>query len=65
MHQHGIGLKQDFHLSKRFYDSAAETHPDARWPVNLALLGLYLHVSPSPHTHHGHHHSTTVAVGVS
>jgi SEL1 protein len=43
MHQHGLGLKQDFHLAKRYYDSAAETHPDARWPVNLALVGLFLH----------------------
>lgn len=42
MHQHGIGLKQDFHLSKRYYDASAESHPDSRWPVNLALLGLYL-----------------------
>lgn len=42
MHQHGIGLRQDFHLAKRYYDSAAETHPDAKWPVNLALAGLML-----------------------
>lgn len=43
MHQHGVGLRQDFHLAKRFFDSSAQTHPDARWPVNLALVGLYLH----------------------
>lgn len=43
MHQHGVGLRQDFHLAKRFFDSSAQTHPDARWPVNLALAGLYLH----------------------
>jgi hypothetical protein len=43
MHQHGVGLRQDFHLAKRYFDSSAQTHPDARWPVNLALAGLYLH----------------------
>ena len=43
MHQYGVGLKQDFHLAKRYLDSSAETHPDAKWPVNLTLLGLYLH----------------------
>jgi SEL1 protein len=43
MHQHGVGLKQDFHLAKRYFDSSAQTQPDARWPVNLALAGLYFH----------------------
>lgn len=43
MHQHGVGLKQDFHLAKRYLDSSAQTHPYARWPVNLALTGLYFH----------------------
>lgn len=43
MHQHGVGLRQDFHLAKRFFDASAQTHADARWPVNLALAGLYLH----------------------
>ncbi|EWM24304.1 protein sel-1 [Nannochloropsis gaditana] len=43
MHQYGVGLKQDFHLAKRFLDASAEAYPDAKWPVNLALAGLYLH----------------------
>jgi SEL1 protein len=42
MHQYGIGLPQDFHLAKRFYDSAEATHPDAKVPVSLALTGMWL-----------------------
>jgi len=40
MHEQGLGLKQDLHLAKRFYDMAAETSPDAKVPVALALLKL-------------------------
>ncbi|XP_029983853.1 protein sel-1 homolog 1 [Sphaeramia orbicularis] len=50
MHEKGLGIKQDIHLAKRFYDMAAENSPDAQVPVFLALckLGLiytlqYLH----------------------
>jgi SEL1 protein len=43
MHQYGVGLKQDFHLAKRFLDASAEAYPEAKWPVNLALIGLYVH----------------------
>jgi SEL1 protein len=42
MHQYGIGLPQDFHLAKRFYDSAEATHPDAKVPVSLALSGMWM-----------------------
>lgn len=40
MHEQGLGLKQDLHLAKRFYDLAAETSGDAKFPVALALLKL-------------------------
>lgn len=40
MHENGLGLKQDLHLAKRFYDMAAETSNDARVPVALALVKL-------------------------
>jgi len=40
MHEQGLGLKQDLHLAKRFYDMAAETSVDAKIPVALALLKL-------------------------
>jgi SEL1 protein len=43
MHQYGLGLPKDFHLAKRFYDMAAETSPDAYFPVLLALSSLGLH----------------------
>lgn len=42
MHENGLGLKQDLHLAKRFYDMAAETSNDARVPVALALVKLQL-----------------------
>ncbi|KAH0568920.1 protein sel-1 homolog 1 [Cotesia glomerata] len=41
MHERGLGLAQDRHLAKRCYDLAAETSPDARIPVALALIKLY------------------------
>ncbi|KAG7282092.1 hypothetical protein CRUP_023608 [Coryphaenoides rupestris] len=37
MHEKGLGIKQDVHLAKRFYDMAAEASPDAQVPVFLAL----------------------------
>ncbi|CAL8090827.1 unnamed protein product [Orchesella dallaii] len=40
MHENGLGLKQDLHLAKRFYDMAAETSNDAKVPVALALVKL-------------------------
>ncbi|XP_051980885.1 protein sel-1 homolog 1-like [Xyrauchen texanus] len=42
MHEKGLGIKQDIHLAKRFYDMAAETSPDAQVPVFLALCKLGL-----------------------
>ncbi|KAF2737164.1 HCP-like protein [Polyplosphaeria fusca] len=43
MHENGIGIEQDFHLAKRFYDEALETNPrEAYLPVMLALYKLRL-----------------------
>lgn len=42
MHERGLGLTKDKHLAKRCYDLAAETSPDARIPVALALIKLFL-----------------------
>ncbi|WAR18848.1 SE1L1-like protein [Mya arenaria] len=42
MHENGLGLKQDVHLAKRFYDMASETSGEAYIPVTLALLKLGL-----------------------
>lgn len=41
MHENGVGLAQDFHLAKRYYDQAA-TPPmrEAQAPVALALIKL-------------------------
>jgi len=41
MHHTGQGLPKDFHLSKRFYDMAAERSPEANLPSTIALVGLY------------------------
>eukprot|EP00936_MAST-01D_sp_MAST-1D-sp1_P001192 g1192.t1 len=43
MHQYGIGLPADFHLAKRYFDMAKQTHPEAYVPVRLALANLWLH----------------------
>lgn len=40
MHENGIGIDQDFHLAKRFYDQALETNEEAYLPVKLSLVKL-------------------------
>ncbi|KAI0410151.1 hypothetical protein F4802DRAFT_593020 [Xylaria palmicola] len=40
MHENGVGLTQDFHLAKRYYDQALETNEEAYLPVTLSLLKL-------------------------
>ncbi|KAF2417431.1 HCP-like protein, partial [Tothia fuscella] len=40
MYENGIGIEQDFHLAKRFYDHALETNKEAFLPVTLALFKL-------------------------
>jgi SEL1 protein len=40
MYENGIGMKQDFHLAKRFYDQAMEANVEAYLPVTLSLLKL-------------------------
>ncbi|KAK3393598.1 hypothetical protein B0H63DRAFT_458582 [Podospora didyma] len=40
MHENGVGLNQDYHLAKRYYDSALETNDEAYLPVALGLLKL-------------------------
>lgn len=42
MYENGIGMKQDFHLAKRFYDQAMEANVEAYLPVTLSLLKLRL-----------------------
>ena len=40
MHENGLGVEQDFHLAKRFYDQALETNQESYLPVKLSLLKL-------------------------
>lgn len=40
MHENGVGIEQDFHLAKRFYDQALETNKEAYLPVTLSLWKL-------------------------
>lgn len=42
MHENGVGLNQDFHLAKRYYDLALETNEEAYLPVTLSLFKLRL-----------------------
>lgn len=43
MHENGLGgMSRDFHLAKRYYDSALETNAEAYLPVTLALAKLRL-----------------------
>jgi SEL1 protein len=43
MHQRGEGVRQDFHLAKRYYDQAAELDARARLPRDVALWLLDAH----------------------
>jgi len=42
MHENGIGIEQDFHLAKRFYDQAMGTNAEAYLPAKLSLAKLRL-----------------------
>lgn len=42
MHEQGLGMAKDMHLAKRCYDLAADSSPDAKVPVALALFKLAL-----------------------
>lgn len=44
MYEHGVGVQQDFHLAKRYFDRAVEANSDARVPVTLALWKLNTHI---------------------
>jgi SEL1 protein len=51
MHENGVGLTQDFHLAKRFYDQALETNDEAYLPVTLSLLKLRMRSAWNTLTH--------------
>ncbi|KAF3202167.1 ERAD-associated protein [Orbilia oligospora] len=40
MYENGIGVGQDYHLAKRYYDQALETNTEAYLPVTLSLVRL-------------------------
>jgi SEL1 protein len=48
MHEIGDGVKQDFHLAKRYYDLAAEVDAKARTPRDIALFMLEVSSTPFP-----------------
>ncbi|KAJ0386007.1 hypothetical protein COL922a_005270 [Colletotrichum nupharicola] len=51
MHENGIGLTQDFHLAKRYYDQALEVNEEAYLPVTLSLLKLRIRSAWNTFTH--------------
>jgi SEL1 protein len=51
MHENGVGLDQDFHLAKRYYDLALETNSEAYLPVTLGLLKLRARSAWNTFTH--------------
>ncbi|KAG5663747.1 hypothetical protein KAF25_006332 [Fusarium avenaceum] len=51
MHENGIGLVQDFHLAKRYYDHALEVNEEAYLPVTVSLLKLRLRSAWNTLTH--------------
>ncbi|OAA63736.1 ubiquitin-protein ligase sel1 [Niveomyces insectorum RCEF 264] len=51
MHENGVGLDQDFHLAKRYYDIALTTNEEAYLPVTLSLLKLRLRSAWNTLTH--------------
>lgn len=51
MHENGVGLKQDFHMAKRYYDHALQLNDEAYLPVTLSLLKLRLRSAWNTLTH--------------
>ena len=51
MHENGVGLDQDYHLAKRYYDIALATNEEAYLPVTLSLLKLRLRSAWNTLTH--------------
>lgn len=51
MHENGVGLDQDYHLAKRYYDIALETNEEAYLPVTLTLLKLRIRSAWNTLTH--------------
>lgn len=51
MHENGVGLIQDFHLAKRYYDHALVVNKEAYLPVTLSLLKLRLRSAWNTLTH--------------
>ncbi|KOS19164.1 Protein sel-1 -like protein 1 [Escovopsis weberi] len=51
MHENGIGLTQDFHLAKRYYDHALQLNDEAYLPVTLGLMKLRLRSAWNTLTH--------------
>ncbi|KAI0109217.1 hypothetical protein GGR51DRAFT_513085 [Nemania sp. FL0031] len=51
MHENGVGLTQDFHLAKRYYDQALETNEEAYLPVSLSLVKLRVRSAWNTFTH--------------
>jgi len=51
MHEHGVGLKQDYHLAKRYYDHALMVNKEAYLPVTLSLLKLRIRSAWNTLTH--------------
>jgi SEL1 protein len=43
MYQFGLGVEQDLHLAKRYYDQCADVDEKAYYPSALAIYGLDLH----------------------
>ncbi|KAJ3476116.1 hypothetical protein NLG97_g9227 [Lecanicillium saksenae] len=51
MHENGVGLTQDFHLAKRYYDHALVVNSEAYLPVTLSLLKLRMRSAWNTFTH--------------
>ncbi|TPX09304.1 uncharacterized protein E0L32_009496 [Thyridium curvatum] len=51
MHENGVGLNQDYHLAKRYYDAALATNEEAYLPVTLSLLKLRARSAWNTFTH--------------
>lgn len=51
MHENGVGLNQDFHLAKRYYDQALEANVEAYLPVTLSLFKLRVRSAWNTFTH--------------
>jgi len=49
MYEHAVGVEQDFHMARRYYDLSVSASEEATVPVRIALAKLWIHMNVWPY----------------